>query len=113
VWDRNTTPDEEFSKAVWTDNFRVNPLTIRDPLHMYLHFLKYVISSGDPQIFSFIVRWQAYCIQNPGKKTNIMLNLLGEEGIGKTAFANIFGSWFVDHYANMDGADRVASGDRS
>ena len=35
-----------------------------------------------------------------------MINLLGDEGIGKSLLANFIGSFFKDHYFNLDGASK-------
>ena len=56
-------------------------------LPFIIYHLKFVLMNGDARAFCYAMQWFGFCFQYR-KKPGVMLQLLGEEGIGKSA---IFG----------------------
>ena len=57
-------------------------------------------------LYKYILSWIAFIIQNPGKKTETCLMILGDEGTGKTMFTTVicklFGNYALTNIASID-----------
>ena len=77
-----------------------------DILADYLKLIKEGICDNDEKLFDYVIKWMAYVIQNPGKKTGIPLVLQGLEGCGKNTFSDIFsnliGKYGVQNISKID-----------
>ncbi len=57
-------------------------------------FLFHVICAGDEVIYSYLIQYIAHALQHPEEKPDVMITLLGGQGIGKgTLFALIMKIW--------------------
>lgn len=66
----------------WPTNTQHNP----DGCKLFLHHVKEVICSNDPDLYDYVITWLADAIQNPDLKPGIALVLQGAQGTGKTMF---------------------------
>lgn len=77
-----------------------------DKISLFLDHIKNIIANGRDDLYEYILSWIAFIIQNPGKKTNTCLIILGKEETGKTAFTTIICKLFSDYalpnIANID-----------
>ena len=75
-------------------------------ISLFLSHIKNIIANGDDTLYKYILSWVAFIIQNPGKKTNTCLVILGEEGTGKTMFTTVicrlFDTYAIPNIANID-----------
>ena len=73
---------------------------------LFLSHIKNIIANGDDNLYKYILSWIAFIVQNPGKKTNTCLIILGEEGTGKTMFTTVicklFGNYSLPNIASID-----------
>ena len=73
---------------------------------LFLSHIRNIIANGDDTLYKYILSWIAFIIQNPGKKTNTCLIILGEEGTGKTMFTTVicklFGNYALPNIASID-----------
>lgn len=53
--------------------------------------IKYVVCNGDDAIFRYVLRWMAWCIQNPAQQAEVALVLQGKKGTGK----GTLGRWML------------------
>ena len=54
---------------------------------LFLNHIKEVICSEDMALYDYVINWLADAIQNPTVRPGVALILQGEQGIGKTLFA--------------------------
>jgi hypothetical protein len=62
---------------------------------LYLDHIKRNICQGNQSAFDFVLDWMAQIIQEPERKTGIVLAIKGKQGCGK--------SEFVEHYSKLFG----------
>ena len=60
----------------------------------FLKLLFHGIANGNTEIFNAILDILAYAVQNPGKKWEMTLSIIGGQGCGKTEFCAYFGKIF-------------------
>ena len=80
------------------------PKAIRNDLvEAFFRFTYVGLCKSDPEKFSFLVKWCANIVKNPGAKNCTIIVLSGPQGCGKTTFVNILSRLF-GHYAveNID-----------
>ena len=72
----------------------------------FLDFVENIIATDNTELYSYILKWVSYIIQNPGKRTNSCLVLVGEQGTGKTTFVNtickLFGVYAMTNSQRLD-----------
>lgn len=85
-------------------NFEESDYVDADKIAIFLKHVKEIITSGDENIYKYIISWVAYLIQNPGKKTKTCLILIGKHGVGKTIFTDVISKLFGE-YAHPDLSD--------
>lgn len=77
-----------------------------DKISLFLDHVKNIIAVGRDDLYNYILAWVAFIIQNPGKKTETCLILLGEEGTGKSMFTSVicklFGNYALNNISNID-----------
>lgn len=56
-----------------------------------------VLADGNVESARYIIRWAAWCVQNPGRRAEVALVLRGAKGIGKGAFAHAMRRIFGHH----------------
>ena len=73
---------------------------------LFLSHIKNIIANDNEVLYKYILSWIAFIVQNPGKKTNTCLIILGEEGTGKTMFTTVvcklFGNYALSNIASID-----------
>ena len=47
-----------------------------------------VICDNDKELFNYVISWISSLLQNPGKKLEVALAIIGGQGCGKTYFTN-------------------------
>ena len=72
----------------------------------FLDHTREVIANNDEKLYEYILNWIAYIVQNPAKKTGIVLVLLGMQGAGKTwwsdTLCDMFGKYATKNITNID-----------
>jgi len=96
--------DEHNRLNIWRD-FAVKPEKGSWRL-MKRHIWK-VLASRDKASFKYIMRWTAWCLQNPGEVADVALCLKGGQGTGKGMFARALVKLFGQHGLQVNDADHV------
>ena len=65
---------------------------------LYLELVRYVIAAGDGVVAEYILNWMALKLQRPGEKMETSIALRGGQGLGKSVFAELFGSLFGPYF---------------
>lgn len=77
-----------------------------ESISSFLDYVENIIAAGNKELYTYILKWVSYIIQNPGKRTNSCLVLLGEQGTGKTTFVNtickLFGNYAKTNSQRLD-----------
>ena len=72
----------------------------------FLEHTREVIANNDDKLYEYILNWIAYIVQNPAKKTGIVLVLLGRQGAGKTwwtdSLCDMLGKYATKNITNID-----------
>lgn len=79
---------------MWS-GFAVKPAPGNWPL-MQRHIYE-VLADGDKDSAEYIMRFAAWCLQNPGKRAEAALVFRGDKGSGKSTFANALKTVFGQH----------------
>jgi len=69
----------------------------RGPWPRLARHLLEVVAAGDREALRYILRWCAWCVQNPGRPAEVALVLRGGRGIGKSTFACLMRDLFGQH----------------
>lgn len=95
VFSPNGAPESYFN--LW----RGFPIESRqsDKCDRFLQHVRENIAANDEEVFAYILNFMADAIQNPASKPGVAIVLRGEQGTGKSFFAEQFGSLFGSHYA--------------
>lgn len=70
-----------------------------------------VVAAGIPELDEYIIRWTAWGFQNPGKRAEAALAMLGIEGCGKGTYGNALGKIYGKHSLHITSPKLFASGD--
>jgi len=65
---------------------------------IYYEHISQNICKGDDQLYTWVKKWMARCIQKPDTVGQVALVLRGKLGVGKGVFAHTFGALFGQHY---------------
>jgi hypothetical protein len=65
---------------------------------LYLKLVREVICSGNEEWYQYLVRWMARAVQRPWEAGQVAVVLQGTKGVGKSEFADHFGSLFGPAY---------------
>lgn len=71
------------------------------------HHVDNVLAGGDPKAAEYILRWAAYCLQNPGRQAEVALVLMGERGSGKGIFLRALARCFGSHALHLSNQDHL------
>jgi Family of unknown function (DUF5906) len=63
--------------------------------------IKNILANGDPKAHTYILRYGAWCLQNPDKRAEVALVLKGEKGAGKGVFGNALCRMFGPHAVHI------------
>jgi hypothetical protein len=66
-----------------------------------------VLSNRDPVVFRYLVRWSAWCIQNPGQPAEVALILQGGQGVGKGIFLRALTRIFGIHGQQVSKGEEI------
>ena len=77
-----------------------------DKISPFLDHIKNIIANGDDILYKYILAWVAFIVQNPGKKTNTCLLILGDERASKKIFTNaickLFGDYILSNITSIE-----------
>ena len=77
-----------------------------EKISLFMNHIKNIIADGNEELYNYILSWISFIVQNPGKKTETCLMILGEEGTGKTMFTSVicklFGDYALPNIASID-----------
>ena len=65
---------------------------------LYLALVRDVIAAGDNVVSEYLLNWMALKLQKPGEKVETSIALRGGQGLGKSVFAENFGSLFGPYF---------------
>jgi hypothetical protein len=68
---------------------------------LFLTHVRDNICCGNEEHFTYIMGWMARTVQKPGSPGEVAVVLRGDQGTGKSFFANAFGSLFGQHYLKI------------
>lgn len=80
------------------------------PGNKHERFLEHVrtnVCAGDETHYKYLVSWMARAVQQPDEPGHVAVVLRGEEGIGKSFFANHFGAIWGQHYLPVTDAKHL------
>ena len=66
----------------------------KDILDDFLHFLCDDIANLNKEVYTYILNWIVFIVQNPGKRNGTVIVLTGCQGSGKTTFVNFLHELF-------------------
>lgn len=92
----NTWSGMAFDKSVNSRWILTHPLASETIGRLKYHLFS-VICRKDREIFSYVKRWLAFCVQNPDKQTEVVLVISGEQGAGKSVFFKNYLKLFGNH----------------
>jgi len=61
------------------------------------------LAGGDEALATYIIRWSAFAVQNPGKPAEVALTFIGGKGTGKGTFARVLCRIFGQHGRHVAG----------
>ena len=64
---------------------------------MYLDHLQRNVCSGREELYDYLIKWMARCVQQPASPGEVALVLRGGKGVGKGTVATVFGRLFGRH----------------
>lgn len=67
----------------------------------FLSFVLEVIAAGDQQVYEYLMNWMALKVQKPSVKLQTSIALRGGQGVGKSVFAELYGSLFGPHFVKV------------
>jgi hypothetical protein len=97
------TPDGYLN--IW-QGFSVEP----DPsgsCTLFLNHMRWIVCSGEADLYEWVMVWLAQMIQEPGDKTGTAVVLRGGQGVGKTIVGRIVGHLFADHHVVVSRSSHI------
>jgi hypothetical protein len=80
---------------------------IKGDVQLFIDFVQTVICSDDKVVTNWILDWLADLVQNPGVKPGTAVVLRGEQGVGKSTFAEIVGELFGPHFVPVGDPEQL------
>ena len=74
---------------------------------LYKKHIREVITSDDEELYNYILAWMANTVQHPEKQGYTAIVLRGDQGIGKSTFAEWFGSLFGPHFLELSSSSQL------
>jgi hypothetical protein len=74
---------------------------------LFLDHMRWVICSGEDEIYKWVMAWLAQMIQNPGDKPGTAIVLRGGQGVGKTIVGKIIGHLFAEHHVIVSRSSHI------
>jgi len=85
--------------------FPVKPM--KGDCSLFLEHIRENISSGNADIYNYVVGWMADVVQNPSKLLGTSIVLRGKQGTGKGVLVNQFGALFGKHYVHLNNSKHL------
>jgi hypothetical protein len=73
----------------------------------FLDHIKNNVCAGDQAIYDYLIGWMARTVQQPGTPGQVAVVLRGGKGVGKSFFAQQFGSLFGRHYLAISNSSHL------
>lgn len=73
----------------------------RGSFKLYDEHVRRNICDGNEEHYDYLIRWMAYCVQNPAQPGQVAVVLRGDQGTGKGVFAFHFGKLWGRHYLQV------------
>lgn len=74
---------------------------------LYLDHLENNVCSGSKEVYWYLIRWMARCVQQPDTHGETAIVLRGKKGVGKSIVATIFGRLFGRHYMQISNSEHL------
>lgn len=74
---------------------------------LYLEHIRDNVCSGNLVHYDYVLKWMAHCVQHPDIQGHVAIILQGEQGTGKSFFANNFGKLFGEHFIQIAQQDHL------
>lgn len=78
-------------------NFPIRNDVVVNKIGLFLNHIKNIIANGNEILYKYILSWIAFIVQNPGKRTNTCLTLLGRDEISKRIFTDVICELFCNY----------------
>jgi hypothetical protein len=79
---------------IW-EGFKTKPEKKLNSWRYTLRHIYFILCNKDKTKFKYVMRWFAWCVQNPGKRAEVAIIFKGKQGAGKgfifTQFVHMFG----------------------
>jgi hypothetical protein len=72
--------------------------------------IKTVLATGDETSFRYIMRWTAWAVQNPSRRAEVALVLVGGKGVGKGVFGYVMLRIFGSHGTHISNRKHLTGG---
>lgn len=69
--------------------------------HGYLEHVREIICAGDEEVYDYLIKWMAHCVQRPNEQGEVAVVLRGRMGTGKGVFCREFGALWGRHYLQI------------
>jgi len=84
----------------------VEPSDVK-PCYRYWDHVREIICNGNEDLYTYVRKWMAHCIQKPEEMPRVALVLRGGQGIGKGRFVDFFGALFVDGFMSFSSIEQI------
>ena len=74
---------------------------------LFLQHLHNNVCSGNDEYYGYLINWMARTVQQPDKPGETAIVLRGDQGTGKSFFANSFGHLFGRHYLTISNSKHL------
>ena len=79
----------------------------RGDCSLYLAHVRDNVCRGDSVKYSYLIRWMANAVRNPGESGQVAIAVKGRKGVGKNVFAEGFADLFGPHGMVVSDQDRI------
>lgn len=69
--------------------------------------IRVVLCKGDDTVFTYLLDWMAFCVQQPDSQGEVAIVMRGGRGTGKGIFARAFGSLFGQYFKHISQAKHL------
>lgn len=94
IFDPSAPKENKGCLNLW-EGFATEPKQKNNGWKCTLRHIYKILCNSDPIKFNYVIKWFAWCIQNPGQRAEVSIIFKGKEGAGKgfifTQFVHLFG----------------------
>jgi hypothetical protein len=69
--------------------------------------IKEVLAANNAEIDQYTIRWSAWAVQNPGRRAEVAVVLMGDEGTGKGIYGRTMCGFFGQHSFHASSSDHL------